>query len=136
MISSENKTVKLLSSSSSSSSKNYNLSRIKNNRRKQQSIMLCSPTVTITCQKLLYPESRQEIILPDLILDIVNEQKRQSSIQNVAEMLRKVGDELDDRLNKTSSSSSSSSFSIQIVQYESLILQYVIPFTRFLRLFL
>ncbi|CAF0722971.1 unnamed protein product [Didymodactylos carnosus] len=140
MISSENKTVKSISPTSS---KKYNWSRIRINRRKQQqqSIMLYSPTVTITCQKLLCPEQQQQIILPDLITDIYKEQKRQSSIQSVAGMLRKVGDELDDRLQKTippsrSSYPSSSSVSIQIIQYENLILQYVISFTQLLRLFL
>jgi hypothetical protein len=53
------------------------------------------PTIiTFSCEKQILPT----IKLPDLVNDILIEEQRRETIVNIATMLRKVGDQMDEQL--------------------------------------
>ncbi|CAF0943051.1 unnamed protein product [Adineta ricciae] len=92
--------------------KKRRLSSIATHRKQQMdlsltvSTMLSSPkTITITCEKHFV----SSIKLPDLVHDLFIEEQRRQTIVNIATLLRKVGDQMDERLQINNSSSSSSS---------------------------
>ena len=80
--------------------KKRRLSSIATHRKQQMDLsltiptMLSSPkTITITCEKHFL----SSIKLPDLVHDLFVEERRQT-IVNIATLLRKVGDQMDERL--------------------------------------
>ncbi|CAF4014540.1 unnamed protein product [Rotaria sp. Silwood2] len=87
------------------------------NRKQQMNLSLTIPIInslptmiTDSCEKQIIPPMK----LPDLVNDILIEQQRREIIVNIATILRKVGDQIDEQLqviiiNNTSSLSSSSS---------------------------
>ncbi|CAF0847157.1 unnamed protein product [Rotaria sordida] len=83
------------------------------NRKQQMNLSLTTVSImnslstnitTISCEK----EILSSMNLPDLVNDILIEQQRRETIVNIATILRKVGDQIDEQLqiNNTSSSSS------------------------------
>ncbi|UJR33144.1 hypothetical protein I4U23_020601 [Adineta vaga] len=92
--------------------KKRRLSSISIHRKQQMNLSLSIPTmlsvpktITVTYEKQILSSTQ----LPDLIHDIFIEQQRRETIVNIATILRKVGDQMDERLQINSSSSSSSS---------------------------
>ncbi|CAF3366880.1 unnamed protein product [Rotaria socialis] len=81
-----------------------------NNRKHQLDLSLTIPIIhslptkiTASCEKQMMPSMK----LPDLVNDIMIEQQQQREvIVNIATMLRKIGDQIDEQLqiNNTSSS--------------------------------
>ncbi|CAF3397002.1 unnamed protein product [Rotaria sp. Silwood1] len=79
------------------------------NRKQQMNLSLTIPIInslptmiTDSCEKQIIPSMK----LPDLVNDILIEQQRRETIVNIATILRKVGDQIDEQLqiNNTSSS--------------------------------
>jgi hypothetical protein len=65
--------------------------------------MISSPTtITVSCEK--------QNNLPDLLNDVFIEQQRRKTIVHIATILRKVGDQMNEQLQVTSSSSSNQIF--------------------------
>ncbi|CAF0998075.1 unnamed protein product [Didymodactylos carnosus] len=86
----------------------------------------------MTTKELLYFEQQYELVESD----IINEEKPHVSLQYVAKMLRKVGDELDDKIYKVTTVSQSTSIT-RIFQFVNLILHYAsIPSLQLLQLLL
>ncbi|CAF1331953.1 unnamed protein product [Adineta steineri] len=89
--------------------KKRRLTSLSIHRKQQMNLILPLPTInssstilTVSCDKQIMPS----IQLPDLINDIVIEQQqRREMIVNIATILRKVGDQVDEQLqiNNTSS---------------------------------
>jgi len=81
--------------------KKRRLSSLYTNRKQQTNLSLTIPTmnsiptiITISCEKQI-SSSRK---LPDLVNDILIEQQRRETIVNIANTLRKVGDQMDEQL--------------------------------------
>lgn len=73
--------------------KKRRMSSILTNRRHQTNFSLLIPTtITVSCEKQN---------LPDLVHDCLVEQQRRETITNIAAMLRRVGDQMDERLQVT-----------------------------------
>lgn len=72
------------------------------NRTQQMNLFLSIPTIhsqstiiTVYCEKQTMPST----VLPDLVNDIVIEHQRREAIVNIASILRKVGDQMDEKFN-------------------------------------
>jgi hypothetical protein len=81
--------------------KKRRLSSLLIHRRQQMNLSLTIPTmnslptiITVSCEKQILPT----IKLPDLVNDILIEEQRRETIVNIATMLRKVGDQMDEQL--------------------------------------
>ncbi|CAF0744426.1 unnamed protein product [Rotaria sp. Silwood1] len=71
------------------------------NRKQQMNLSLTIPIInslptmiTDSCEKQIIPSMK----LPDLVNDILIEQQRRETIVNIATILRKVGDQIDEQL--------------------------------------
>jgi hypothetical protein len=75
--------------------KKRRLSSLLINRKQQMNLSLTIPTImTVSCEKQIL----SSIKLPDLVNDILIDQQRQETIINIANILRKVGDQMDEQL--------------------------------------
>jgi hypothetical protein len=71
------------------------------NRKHQMNLSLSLPsaissptTITVSCEKQNLPSNN----LPDLLNDIIIDQQRRKTVLNIATILRKVGDQMDEQL--------------------------------------
>jgi late competence protein required for DNA uptake (superfamily II DNA/RNA helicase) len=65
------------------------------NRKYQTNFSLTIPTIiTVSCEK----QNLSSNHLPDLLNDLLIEQQRRETIINIATILRKVGDQMDEQL--------------------------------------